>query len=151
MEEALHAGKIKSIGVSNFLPHHIEPLLKTAEISPAVNQIECHIGMYRGETVNYCSQKGILLEAWAPLNRGAALENELIVKIGEKHGKTSAQVHLRWCLQHGIIPLPKSVTPSRIAENADVFDFTISDEDMAAIDAMEYFGGSGFDPDNVDF
>lgn len=151
LEEALRAGKVKNIGVSNFLPHHLEELLKSAEICPAVNQIECHIGMYRSETVNYCSQKGIVMEAWAPLNRGAALKNEHIVRIGEKHNKTSAQIHLRWCLQHGVIPLPKSADPKRMAENIDIFDFEISQEDMDLLDGITGLGIADRDPDDLDF
>ena len=146
----MRAGKIKSIGVSNFLPHHLDALLKTAEICPAVNQVECHIGKYPTETVNYCSQKGILIEAWAPLNRGSALENGDIAAIGEKYGKTSAQIHLRWCLQKGIIPLPKSVAPQRMAENIDIFDFEISRGDMEFLDGMKGLGEVGKDPDNLD-
>ena len=151
MEDALRAGKIKSIGVSNFLPHHLEALLKTAEICPAVNQVECHIGKYPTQTVNYCRQKDILIEAWAPLNRGKALENCDIVRLGEKYGKTSAQIHLRWCLQNKILPLPKSVTPERICENIDIFDFEISREDMDFLDRVEINEGSGLDPDSIDF
>ena len=151
MEEAVSEGKLKSIGVSNFRPHHLEPLLKSAKICPAVNQVECHIGTYPTETVNYCRQKGILIEAWAPLNRGQALKNEHIVRIGEKYGKTSAQIHLRWCLQNGILPLPKSMTPSRIAENIDIFDFEISQEDMEFLDGMTGLGDADRDPDNLHF
>lgn len=150
MEDAVRAGKLKSIGVSNFRPHHLEALLKSAQICPAVNQVECHIGTYPAETVNYCSQKGIVLEAWAPLNRTLALQNEHIVRIGESYGKTSAQIHLRWCLQKGIIPLPKSVAPQRMAENIDIFDFEISRGDMEFLDGMKGLGEVGKDPDNLD-
>ena len=143
-------GRIKAIGVSNFLPHHLEALMQT-EIAPMVDQIEFHPGFMQTETVEFCKKNGILVEAWSPLGTGKMLTNETLMAIAAKYGKSVAQICIRWCLQHEVLPLPKSVTPSRIAENADVFDFTISDEDMAAIDAMEYFGGSGFDPDNVDF
>jgi diketogulonate reductase-like aldo/keto reductase len=143
-------GRIKAIGVSNFLPHHLEALMQT-EVAPMVDQIEFHPGFMQKETVELCQKNGIVVEAWSPLGTGKMLTNETLMAIAAKYGKSVAQICIRWCLQHGVLPLPKSVTPSRIAENADVFDFTISDEDMAAIDAMEYFGGSGFDPDNVDF
>ena len=143
-------GRIKAIGVSNFLPHHLEALMQT-EIAPMVDQIEFHPGFMQKETVEFCKKNGIVVEAWSPLGTGKMLTNETLMAIAAKYGKSVAQLCIRWCIQHEVLPLPKSVTPSRIAENADVFDFVISDEDMAAIDAMEYFGGSGFDPDNVDF
>ena len=151
LEDAKRQGKIKSIGVSNFMPKHLEALLKTAEILPAVNQIEYHIGQTTPETVNYCRQKGILIEAWAPLNRGLALNNEKIAQIAEKHGKSTAQIHLRYCLQNGVLPLPKSVTPERIKENMEIFDFELSLDEMRELDALPYLGGSGHDPDNIAF
>ena len=150
-EDMQKAGKIKNIGVSNFMPKHLDALLSSASITPAVNQIEYHIGQITPETVNYCSQKGILIEAWAPLNRGLALENAQIAKIAAAHGKSTAQIHLRYCVQNGILPLPKSVTPERIRENLEIFDFALTDEEMATLDALPYLGGSGHDPDNIAF
>ena len=151
LEDMQKAGKIKNIGVSNFMPKHLDALLKTANVIPAVNQIEYHIGQSNPETVNYCRQKGILVEAWAPLNRGLALNNEKIVQIAENHGKSTAQIHLRYCIQNGILPLPKSVTPERIKENMEIFDFALTDEEMRELDALPYLGGSGHDPDNIAF
>ena len=143
-------GRIKAIGVSNFLPHHLESLMKT-EVKPMVNQIEYHPGFMQEETVEYCNKNGILVEAWSPLGCGRMLSNETLKAIAAKYNKSVAQLCIRWCLQNEVLPLPKSVTPSRIVENANVFDFEISAEDMATINAMEYCGGSGHNPDTVDF
>ena len=144
------AGRIRAIGVSNFKPHHLEPLMNT-EVPPMVNQIELHPGHSQSETVEYCKKHGILVEAWSPLGEGRVLSDPTLRAIGEKYGKSTAQVCIRWCLECGALPLPKTVTPSRMAENADVFDFSLSDEDMATIAALEGLGFSGHDPDFVDF
>ena len=150
MTELYRQGLIRAIGVSNFMPHHLAALMET-DVIPAVNQIEFHPGQMQDETLQFCRAHNILVEAWSPLGRGRMLSNELLISLAEKYGKTVAQLCIRWCLQNGTLPLPKSVTPSRIVENTDVFDFAISDEDMARINAMEYFGGSGHNPDLVDF
>ena len=146
MTELYLAGKIKSIGVSNFLPHHLEALVNS-EVVPMVNQIEFHPGQMQNETLEYCRERNILVEAWGPLGRGKMLDNPLLVSFADKYNKSVAQLCIRWCLQNGVLPLPKSVTPSRIKENAQVFDFEISEEDMLTINAMEYFAGSGHHPD----
>ena len=143
-------GKIRAIGVSNFKPHHLKALLE-AEVKPMVNQIELHPGMTQQETADLCKEHGILLEAWSPLGCGRLLDHPFLGELAAKYGKSVAQVCIRWCLQKGFLPLPKSVTPSRILDNTKVFDFVISDEDMAAMDAMENVGWSGLDPDEVDF
>ena len=143
-------GKIRAIGVSNFKPHHLKALLE-AEVKPMVNQIELHPGMTQQETVDLCKEHGILLEAWSPLGCGRLLDHPFLAELAAKYGKSVAQVCIRWCLQKGFLPLPKSVTPSRILDNTKVFDFVLSDEDMAAMDAMENVGWSGLDPDEVDF
>ena len=150
MTELYKTGRIKSIGVSNFLPHHLETLMKT-EVPPMVNQIEYHPGLTQAETVEYCKKHHILVEAWSPLGTGRMLDNEMLRSIAAKYGKSVAQLCIRWCLQNGVLPLPKSVTPSRIVENTDVFDFEIAAEDMTRINDMPYFGGSGLHPDKVDF
>ncbi|CVI65269.1 Glyoxal reductase [Clostridiales bacterium CHKCI001] len=150
MTELYEAGRIKSIGVSNFMPHHLEALMKT-EVPPMVNQIEYHPGLTQAETVDYCKKHGILVEAWSPLGTGRMLNNETLKLIADKYEKSIAQLCIRWCLQNGVLPLPKSVTPSRIVENAAVFDFEITAEDLHAINDMPYFGGSGLHPDHVDF
>ena len=150
MIELYKAGKVKAIGVSNFLPHHLAPLMET-EVPPMVNQIEYHPGYMQKETVDYCNANGIIVEAWSPLGCGRLLGNEMLSGIAQKYGRSVAQLCIRWCIQNGTLPLPKSVTPSRIIENANVFDFVISDEDMATINAMEQCGFSGNDPDKVKF
>lgn len=150
MTELYKAGKIKAIGVSNFLPHHMEALVKT-EVRPMVNQIEYHPGLMWNDTVEYCKKHDILVEAWSPLGTGRMLENEELKAIAAKYGKSAAQLCIRWCLQNGVVPLPKSVNSARIAENADVFDFEIDKEDMEKINAMPNFGGSGLHPDEVNF
>ena len=150
MTELYQAGKIRAIGVSNFRPHHLKALLET-EVAPMVNQIEFHPGCQQGETLAFCRERGILVEAWSPLARGRVLDHPLLVSLGKKHGKTPAQICLRWCLDQGTLPLPKSVTPARMAENAGIFDFAMGEADLAAVAALPPFGGSGHDPDRLDF
>lgn len=111
-----------------------------------VDQIEYHPGQMQEETVDYCRKHDILVEAWSPLGTGRMLTDQRLQDIASKYGKSVAQLCIRWCLQNGVLPLPKSVTPSRIVENADIFDFHLSDEDMATINSMPYFGGSGLHP-----
>lgn len=150
--EKLYAdGRVRAIGVSNFMPHHLEALFETASIAPVVNQIEYHPGLMQKECVDYCRTHGILIEAWSPLGRGRVLENSLLLSLAEKYGRSIAQICLRWEIQHGILPLPKSVKPQRIKENFDVFGFKISPDDMLRIDNMGSCGASGLDPDTVDF
>jgi diketogulonate reductase-like aldo/keto reductase len=150
MTELYRAGKIRAIGVSNFLPHHLESLIATGVV-PAINQIEFHPGFMQNETVEYCKKNGIVVEAWSPLGTGRMLSNETLIAIAAKYNVSVAQLCIRWCLQNGTLPLPKSVTPSRIIENTNVFNFVISDGDMEIINAMEYCGGSGHNPDTVKF
>lgn len=150
MEELYEEGKIRAIGVCNFMPHHFEPLLKTAKIKPAVNQIEFHPGLLQQETLDFCKKENILVEAWAPLARQAVLQVEELQKLAEKYGKSPAQITLRWEIQKGIIPLPKSSDPERMLENSRVFDFELTREEMALIDqaACE---GTGQHPDHINF
>lgn len=150
--EKLYAdGLVRAIGVSNFKPHHLGPLMKGSEIDPMVDQIEMHPGFPQKETREFCDLNGILVEAWSPLGRGRVLEDERIVALAKKYRCTPAQLCIRWCMQHGAVPLPKSVTPERIRQNADVFGIAIDAEDMKIIDDFEEFGESGLDPDTVDF
>lgn len=151
MEKLYHDGRVRAIGVSNFLPHHLEALMDEAKEQPSVNQIEFHPGFMQTESVNFCKSCGIVVEAWSPLGTGRMLNNATLKTIAARYGKSVAQVCIRWALQHEVLPLPKSVTPSRIRENLDVFDFELSAADMRTIDRMEYFGGSGLDPDKIDF
>ncbi len=150
MTELYKVGRIRAIGISNFLPHHLAPLMQT-EVTPMVNQIEYHPGQMQEETVKFCKKNNILVQAWSPLGTGRMLSNLQLQEIAAKYEKSAAQLCIRWCLQNDVLPLPKSVTPSRIVENTAVFDFVISDEDMAAINSMPYLGGSGLHPDKVDF
>ena len=150
LTELYKAGRIKAIGVSNFYEHHLKALMET-EIQPMVNQIQFHPGFMQKDTVDYCEKNGILIEAWSPLARGTVFDNETIVEVAEKYNKTPAQICLRWCLQHNTVPLPKSVTPERIKQNTEIFDFEIALEDMAKIDALPFIGGSAHNSDEVDF
>lgn len=151
LETLYKNGKVKAIGLSNFLPHHIEDLMKTASVRPMVDQIEYHPGWAQDETVDYCQKNGILVEAWSPLGRTAVLDNETLKEIAGHYGKSTAQLCIRWALQHGVLPLPKSVTPSRMVENTQVFDFTITPEDMKQIDDLKNIGGKCMSPDEIDF
>lgn len=151
LEELYNQGKIKAIGVSNFLPHHLEPLLENAKIKPMVNQIEFHPGMLQEETVEFCKKHHILVEAWAPFSNGQILTHPVLKEIADKYKKSVAQLSLRWIIQKGIVPLPKSVTPERIKSNLEVFDFEISEQDVDRIDKLTDCGGSGLHPDEVDF
>jgi diketogulonate reductase-like aldo/keto reductase len=150
-EKLYKDGRVKSIGVSNFLEHHLRTLLDVAEIVPAIDQIEFHPGQMQPETVSFCRTSKILVQAWSPLGTGRMLNNPVLTEIALKYGKSVAQLCIRWVLQNDALPLPKSVTPSRIKENADVFNFEISDADMQTINSMPYFGGSGLNPDTIPF
>ena len=148
-EKLYKDGKIRAIGVSNFLPSHLESLKSRSTIKPMVNQIEFHPGYMQNEPADYCRAEGIALQAWSPLGCGAVLKNEFLTQIAAKYKKSVAQLCIRFALQNGFIPLPKSLHAERIAANMDVFDFAISEEDMAAIAAMEQTGYSGFYPEEA--
>lgn len=150
-EDLYEQGRVKAIGVSNFLPHHLEALAETARIIPMVDQVEFHPGWFQRSIYRYCQDKGIVLQAWSPLGQRAALDNPELVEIGAKYGKTSAQVCLRWALQHGVVPLPKTVTPARMMENADLFDFELSGADMELINNLSISGGPSARPDEAMF
>ena len=150
-EELYKAGKIKAIGVSNFMPNHLEALLAQAEIKPMVNQIEVHPGWPQTEAIRYCQRNDILVEAWAPLGEAAALSNPVLAKIAAKYDHTPAQVCLRWEVQQGILPLPKSVHKERMAENTKLFDFELTEDEMDIIGALRNLGGQCKVPDQVDF
>jgi len=150
--EKLHAdGRIKAIGVSNFLPEHLERLIGETSVVPAVNQIELHPHLQQHTAREYHAERGIATEAWSPLGQGKGLlEVPAIVAIARKHGRTPAQVVLRWHIQLGNVVIPKSVTPSRIQENIDVFDFSLDTEDLAAISALNEDRRIGPDPAEFD-
>lgn len=147
LEELYRAGRVRAIGVSNFLPHHLRNLMETAEIAPMVNQIEFHPGYPQTWNVEFCKVHGILPEAWSPLGRTRVLQDERLAGIAAKYGKTVAQLCVRFALQCGVVPLPKSSSPARMQANLDVFDFVISDEDMDRILTLPQFGWSGLHPD----
>lgn len=151
MEEAVQAGKIRAIGVSNFRKHHLDELLKTAEIKPAVNQNYLNPSDMQEDLVKYNDSLGILNEAYSPLGTGGLLSNEVVNEIAEKYGKSPAQVLIRWSLDHNFLPLPKSVHPDYIKANADVFDFDIEPEDMKKLDGLHGAAKMANDPDEVDF
>lgn len=150
MEEFYNAGQIRAIGVSNFFPRHFEALFETAKIMPMVNQISLCPGQTQPEVASYCTERGMLLEAYSPLGTGRVLESPELKAYAEKYGKSVAQVCIRWSLQMGYLPLPKSTNPDRIRQNVDVFDFTLSDEDVAAISKLDC-GGFVRDPDTITF
>ncbi len=151
LEKVYKEGKVRAIGVSNFQIHHLQDLLTDAEVVPAVNQVELHPQLTQKELLKFTQEKGIFLEAWSPLGQGNLLENDTLVSIGKKYGKSAAQVILRWDLQVGVITIPKSVNEGRIKENADIFDFELSAEDIAAIDGLNLNQRFGSDPDNFNF
>ncbi|MPY49437.1 aldo/keto reductase [Streptomyces acidicola] len=146
--EKLHAdGRVRAIGVSNFLPEHLEQLLDATSVVPAINQIELHPHLQQQAAREYHAERGIATEAWSPLGQGKGLlEVPAIVAIAQKHDRTPAQIVLRWHLQIGNVVIPKSVTPSRIKENLEVFDFSLDAEDMAAIGALNEDRRIGPDP-----
>lgn len=151
MEAIYESGRAKAIGISNFLVHHLEKLLVSANVKPAVNQIEFHPGYLQEKTVSFCKENNIIVEGYSPLGTGKLLGNKKLIKIASGYGKSPAQICIRFVLQKGVIPLPKSVTPDRIKENANIFDFEISDEDMRAIEGIKAFSRVGSDPDKITF
>lgn len=150
-EELYHAGKIRAIGISNFRQHHIDELLKTAEIMPMVNQIRLCPGDTQDELVKYCRERNILLEAYSPLGTGQIFKVPEMQALAEKYQKSIAQICIRWSLQNGFLPLPKSVTAERISENMDVFGFELSDEDVRLIAGLTGCVGLYKDPDTTNW
>ena len=151
MEELCEAKKVRAIGISNFRPHHIEELLKTAKIKPMVNQIRLCPGETQDEVVEYCRAQGMILEAYSPLGTGKIFEVPEMKSLAEKYGKSIAQICIRWSLQKGYLPLPKSVTPERIVENIKVFDFELDEDDVQMIGNLTGCVGLSDDPDTVPF
>ncbi|MCA0756842.1 aldo/keto reductase [Paenibacillus sp. N4] len=151
LEKLYAEGKVKAIGVSNFQIHHLQDLMEDARVKPAVNQVELHPRLSQQELRDYCKKQGIQIEAWSPLMQGQLLDEPLLQEIAAKHGRTVAQVILRWDLQHGIVTIPKSTKEHRIRENADVFGFELTPEDMARIDGLNRNLRIGPDPDHFDF
>ena len=151
LEEFYHDGRARSIGVSNFQPHHLRRLHGECEITPAINQIECHPYLTQDDVRAFCAEYQIAIEAWSPLAQGLVLDDPTIVSIAKAVGKTPAQVVLRWHIERGDIVFPKSVTPARIKENIDIFGFELSGEDVEAITALNRNQRTGPDPDKFDW
>lgn len=147
MEKLYKDGKIRAIGVSNFKEHHLEDLMKDAEITPMVNQVEYHPHLQQRSLHEFCKQHNIQLEAWSPLKQGQLLDDPTLTKIAKRHGKSTAQVILRWDLQQEVVTIPKSVKQHRIQDNADIFDFELTEEEMTLIHDMNKDERVGADPD----
>lgn len=148
LEKLYSEGKVKAIGVSNFLEHQLKDILNDCSIKPMVLQNEFHPRLVQQSLLDFCKRNQIQYEAWSPLMRGEVFQNPLLKELAEKYGKTIAQLVIRWDLQKGVVTIPKSVHRDRIFENADVFDFEISEEDMRRIDALDREERTGAHPDN---
>lgn len=151
LEKIYQDGRVRSIGVSNFHVHHLENLLKETTVVPVINQIEFHPHLTQEEVRAYCQDKGIQVEAWSPLMNGSLLEEALIQELASKYGKTPAQIVLRYDVQHNVVTIPKTMTPTRMVENLDVFNFSLTDEEMAQLDALNDGLRCGPDPEKFNF
>ena len=149
IETLYDEGRIRAIGVSNFMQHHLEDLMGSAHVMPMVNQIEFHPYLRQQDLLDFCKNNNIQFEAWSPLMQGKIFGIDLLKELAEKYGKTIAQIVLRWDLQKGVVTIPKSKKKERIESNADIFNFEISDEDMARIDALDKNERLGPHPDNI--
>ncbi len=151
MEEIYASGRARAIGVSNFQPHHLRRLHAESTVTPAVNQVEVHPYLRQDDVRTFDAEHGIATEAWSPIAQGKVLDDPVLVRIAEQAGRTTAQVTLRWHLQRGDIVFPKSVTRARVEENFALFDFELSDTDMADIDGLDRGERTGPDPDTFDY
>ncbi len=151
MEELYEEGRIRAIGISNFRPHHIDALLETAKIKPMVNQIRLCPGETQDEVVDYSRAQGMILEAYSPLGTGKIFDVPQMKELSQKYDRSIAQICIRWSLQRGYLPLPKSVTPSRIEENLKVFDFELEESDVRLIEGLTGCVGLSSNPDSVPF
>lgn len=152
MEKLYHDGKIKAIGVSNFKIDHLNALFETALVKPMVNQIRICPGDTKEQLVEWCKNNGILIEAYSPFARGEVFESRVLKDIAAKHGKTKAQVVLRWCLEKGYVSLPKTVHKERLEENMNIFDFTLSNHELKEIDNIKTkYDKYSNEPDDIDF
>lgn len=151
MEKIYESGRAKSIGVSNFLVHHLEDLLSDCKVVPAVNQVEFHPFLVQPELLSFCQSHQIQVEAWSPLMQGQVVNVDAVQKLAEKYSKTPAQVVLRWAFQHQVVTIPKSSRPTRIAENAQIFDFELAQDEMDLLDALDEGKRVGPDPDTFTF
>lgn len=148
LEEIYAEGRVKAIGVSNFLQHHLETLFQNSDIRPAVNQYEMHPYLQQADLRKFCQDNAIAVTAWAPIMKGRVLNVPELVAIGEKYGKSAVHVTLRWLLQLDVIAIPKSVNQSRIESNADLFDFELTDDEIATINALDKAERLGSHPDS---
>ena len=151
MEKIYHSGRAKAIGVSNFQAHHLEDILHDSQIVPTVNQIEFHPFLLQPGLLQFCQEHKIQVEAWSPLMEGKIIAEQTVQTLAEKYHKTPAQITLRWDLQHEVVTIPKSTHSNRIAENTQIFDFELSQEDMKALDALDQGKRVGPNPDNFNF
>jgi len=151
LERLYKEKRVRAIGVSNFLQHHLEDLLTTVEIVPMVNQMEFHPYLVQQDLLDFCTLKGIQYEAWSPLMQGNIFDLDIMKELAAKYNKTIAQIVLRWDLQKGVVTIPKSSKKERIIANADLFDFNISEDDMQLLDGLDKGKRFGPDPDNFDF
>jgi diketogulonate reductase-like aldo/keto reductase len=151
LEKIYEEKRVRAIGVSNFHIHHLQDILHIATVKPMVNQVELHPKLSQRELHVFCKEQGIQLEAWSPLMRGRLQEDKTLKAIADKYGKTIAQVILRWDLQREIVTIPKTENVARLKENANIFDFVLSEEDMAIIDGLNENIRTGKDPDNFSF
>ena len=151
LEKIYQDGRVRSIGVSNFHVHHLENLLKETSVVPVINQIEFHPHLTQEEVRAFCKEKGIQVEAWSPLMNGSLLEESLIQQLASKYGKTPAQIVLRYDVQYGVVTIPKTMTPARMTENLTVFDFVLTEEEMAQLDALNDGLRCGPDPEKFNF
>lgn len=149
-EDLYKAGKVKAIGVSNFLETHLDVLLSNATIAPMVNQLELHPQYVQRNVVEYCKDRRMIVEAWSPLIKGS-FEHPVLIEIAQKYNKSVAQVLLRWSIQHGFVPLPKTSNKERMIENASIFDFQLAKEDIDAMKVLEALGKTGAHPDTAGF
>lgn len=149
MERLLADGKARAIGVSNYTIRHLEELLASASVPPAANQVELHPFLPQPQLVAFCRKHGIQIEAYAPLVKARRMEHPVLRRVAEKHGRTPAQILVRWSLQHGYVVIPKSIRPERIRENADVFGFALDADDLAAMDALDEGFRTSWDPTDV--
>ncbi|MFB9758392.1 aldo/keto reductase [Ectobacillus funiculus] len=150
LEKLYKDGRVRAIGVSNFKIHHLEDLMSSAEIKPMINQVEYHPHLTQKELLSFCQREGIQLEAWSPLKQGQLLSDPIINNLAEKYRKSSAQIILRWDLQNKVVTIPKSIKEQRIIENANIFDFELSAEDMEEIDGLNKDERVGPDPDTFE-
>ncbi|MBQ7583048.1 MAG: aldo/keto reductase [Lachnospiraceae bacterium] len=147
MEELYKEGRIRAIGLSNFLPHHIRPLLETARIRPMLDQLELHVGYMQEYTLKYLKQEKIMAQAWSPLGRAKLLGDERITKLAGKYGKSASQILLRYLIQRGIPAIPKTSDPERMRENLEVFDFALTEDEISYLSCITETGWSGEHPD----